>query len=273
MEHPRKILQAYGITPKKSLGQNFLIDDSILQKIAAAAELDQGDVVLEIGPGLGALTVALASQAKRVVAVEIDNRFVPILDDQLEAFSNVELINQNILNLDVNAVVAQPYKVVANVPYYITGAIIRKFLDARWRPSIMVLTVQREVADRIMAEPGDMSVLAVSAQLYARVTKVARIKAGSFYPRPEVESSVIKFDFSEFEPYQIRDESLLFRVVKAGFSQKRKQLRNSLAGGLGIQKNQADQYLGLAEIEPKRRAESLSVDEWVNLANAIATTT
>jgi 16S rRNA (adenine1518-N6/adenine1519-N6)-dimethyltransferase len=266
--HPRRLLQRHSLHPKKSLGQNFLVNEGALRRIVGAADLTAADMVLEIGPGLGALTRLLAEAAGRVVAVELDDRLIPLLESELAGVGNVELIQGDILELDPAVLVDVPYKVVANLPYYITAPILRHFLEARVRPEIMVLTVQREVAERLTAKPGRMSLLAVSVQYYGRVTQVARIKAGSFFPRPEVDSAVVRIDLFQDSMAAVPAEDRFFRVVKAGFSQKRKQLRNSLRAGLGIPAERAVAALEAAGIDPRRRAETLSLEEWAVLAES-----
>ena len=268
--HTAALLKKHNLLPKKSLGQNFLIDESALGRIAAAADLTHTDTVLEIGAGLGALTHHLAAAAGRVVAVELDERLVAILNEEFRDTPSVEVVHGDILELDPAELVGGPYKVVANVPYYITAAILRHLLQASRRPELMVLTVQKEVAQRLTAGPGDMSILAVSVQLYGRVQQVAQIKAGSFLPRPEVDSAVIRVTLYPELLVPLPDERLFFRIVRAGFGQKRKQLRNSLRGGLRWPAERIERALELANVSPKRRAETLSLEEWGALAQAVA---
>ena len=264
--HPRHVLQRYGLHPKKGLGQNFLVEEAALRRIVAAADLTRADSVLEVGPGLGALTRHLAAAAGRVVAVELDDRFMPVLREELADVPNVDLVEGDILQLDPAGLVGRPYKVVANLPYYITAAVLRHLLEATPRPELMVLTVQLEVAQRLTAQPGEMSLLAISVQYYGRVRQVARIKAGSFYPRPEVDSAVVRIDLHRELPLTGLDERRFFRVVRAGFGQRRKQLRNSLRAGLGIPAEVVEGALEEAGIDPRRRAETLSLEEWGQLA-------
>lgn len=260
--NPKALLDYYQLHPKKSLGQNFVQDANALDKIVATAELSPDDTVLEIGPGTGALTERLAATAGRVVAVEIDQRFQPILNAALGHLPNVELVYADILQTNVPALVgAGDYVVVANVPYYITSAILRHLLESQHRPRRLVLTMQLEVAERLVAKPNEMSLLAVSAQFYAQVQIVARLKATIFYPRPEVDSAVVRLDTYPQPPVDIPDERMFFRIVKAGFSQKRKQLKNSLGEGGAT-------LLERAGIDPRRRAETLNLDEWAALARA-----
>lgn len=271
-EHPKTILQQYNIDPKKSLGQNFLFDENVLARIVEAADLQPDNEVLEIGPGLGSLTEQLAKSARRVVAVELDDRLIPILADSFTAVPSIEIIHGDILEQNVSALFSRPYKVVANVPYYITGAILRHLLQAEQKPTTMVLTVQKEVADRMTAVPPNMSLLAVSVQIYGRVTNVTTLKAGAFWPRPDVDSAVVKIDlFNEAErPLPFAEEKRFFRVVKAGFSQKRKQLQNNLRQ-LGLDKPTVRTLLSEIDFDGRRRAETLTVQEWLSLYQHLKT--
>ncbi|MEP7292714.1 MAG: 16S rRNA (adenine(1518)-N(6)/adenine(1519)-N(6))-dimethyltransferase RsmA [Chloroflexota bacterium] len=260
--NPKNLLDQHHVHPKKSLGQNFVQDPSALDKIVSSAELTPDDTVLEIGPGTGALTERLAQVAKRVIAVELDQRLEPILTTSLGHLRNVEVVYGDILETNVPDLIGgSDYVVVANVPYYITSAILRSLLESRVRPRRIVITVQLEVAERICAQPGDMSVLAVSAQFYGKAQIVGRLKAAIFWPRPEVDSAIVRVDVYEQSPYEVPDEKTFFRVVRAGFSQKRKQLKNSLGEGGGA-------LLAAAGIDPTRRAETLRIDEWAALARA-----
>lgn len=268
--HVPDLLRRHGLRPRKSLGQNFLIDEGALARIAAAASLTADDVVLEIGPGLGSLTRHLAVAARKVVAVEIDQALLPVLAEVVADHANVRVLHADILTVDpAELSEGHGYKVVANIPYYITSAVIRHLLEARVRPDVIVLTVQREVAERICAAPGDLSVLAVSVQAYARAELVARIPAGAFYPRPDVDSAVVRLTALPEPAFGALDADRFFRVVKAGFGQKRKQLRNALSAGLRQPAQTADAWLAKASIDPTRRAETLSLAEWRALANAV----
>lgn len=272
--HPKERLAQYGIEPKQSLGQNFLFDDNILTNIVAAADLSATDEVLEVGPGIGALTRHLATAARRVVAIELDQRFLPILEQELSGFSNVELIHADILEVDPadyfsgQTEAGSRYKVVGNVPYYITGAILRHLLGATLKPARMVLTVQKEVAERLTAAPPNMSLLAVSVQVYGQVERVMTVKAGAFWPRPDVDSAVvaITIDPQHLGEQPAFDEKRFFRLVRAGFSQKRKQLKNNLRslGGDAL----VAEALERAGIDGRRRAETLSLHEWQRLYEA-----
>ena len=279
----RDLLTRFNLRARKSLGQNFLVDEAALDRIVAAAELTPDDTVLEIGPGLSTLTRRLAKAAGHIVAVEIDQNLIPPLRSALAAYPNVELIHGDILQLDP-AVLIQPgrdapaarpqdyptarlpdYKVVANLPYYITSAVIRHLLEATLRPSVLILTMQLEVAQRLVAEPGDLSLLAVSVQFYGKPSIVARISAGSFYPVPKVDSAVVRIDVHPQPPVNVRDADRFFAVVKAGFGQKRKQIHNSLRSGLNLSADTIRSALAQANIDPKRRAETLTLAEWAAL--------
>ncbi len=270
MEHPSHILARHGLDAKKSLGQNFLHDPNILADIVAAASVQSSDQVLEIGAGLGALTRQLAQAAARVVAVEIDQRLLPILQEQTADFGNVELVHGDILAHDPARWFGYgAYKVVANVPYYITGAIFEHLLGGSARPAAMVITVQKEVAERITAKPGAMSLLAVSIQLFGEVTMVREISAGAFWPRPEVDSAVLRFQRYPEPLLSPDEEQAFFRLVRVGFSQKRKQLQKNLRS-LGYDRTAIVDALHASSIDPRRRAETLSIDEWLRLLRALA---
>jgi len=264
--HVAGLLRTHGLNPKKSLGQNFLLDQTALQKITEAAEIPADGEVLEIGPGLGSLTRYLAHAARRVVAVELDGNLIPVLQEVLAPYPQVEIIHGDILKQDPAKLMGAPgYRVVANIPYYITSAVIRHLLESTIKPVSMVLTMQKEVAERICADPGEMSLLALSVQVYGEPKPVARIPAGAFYPPPNVDSIVLKMNLYP-EP-RISNEQLaaFFRLAKAGFSQKRKTLRNSLSGGMGWKPEKSEEILKAAGIDPQRRAETLSIAEWKDL--------
>lgn len=272
----RQILDKYDLRPRKGLGQHFLADPNILRKIVEAAELSPEAVVLEIGPGLGTLTRWLAEAAGRVVAVELDARMIGVLQAELSHLPNLELVQGDILQLDPLALIRDPtssdlgspsvYTVVANLPYYITSAAIRHLLEAELPPNRLVLTVQLEVARRIVAEPGDMSLLAVSVQFYGKPRIVAKIPAGAFVPPPKVDSAVVRIDTYDAPPVAVYDAETFFRVARAGFGQKRKQLKNALAAGLGLPPGEVAVAMARVGIELQRRAQTLSLAEWADLA-------
>ena len=264
------ILKRYGLRADKSLGQNFLQDPIALEKITAAAGIRPTDSVLEIGPGLGSLTRYLAVSAQEVVAVELDENLIPPLRTVIAPYANIRLIHGDILKFPPAELVHQSgYLVVANIPYYISSAIIRHLLENEPKPRRIVLTIQKEVADRICAAPGDMSLLALSVQVYGKPRIAARIPAGAFFPAPNVDSAVLCVDVYP-EP-QIEKGLLdaFFKLIKAGFSQKRKTLRNSLSSGLHFSPASAVVHLTQADIDPQRRAETLSIAEWHRLCQII----
>ena len=261
------LLRQFGLRPDKRLGQNFLVDEAAIQKIVDIAEITPEDTVLEIGPGTGGLTARLAQQAHQVVAVELDGRLMPLLEQALSPHPNVRLVQGDILALDPARLVEAPgYLVVANIPYYITSALIRHLLEARRQPRRLVLTVQREVAERICASPGEMSILALSVQVYGQPQVRARIPAGAFYPSPKVDSAVVRVDLYSQPAIPASLLEAFFRLAKAGFSQKRKTLGNALAASLAWSKDQAQALLLAAGIDPRRRAETVSLEEWEALA-------
>ena len=250
--------------PNKSLGQHWLRDRTILATIADAAELTPSDTVLEIGPGLGTLTSEILRQTDKVIAVEYDGELARKLPGQFPG-KDLTVINEDILTFDLDSLPAD-YKVVANVPYYITSKIIERLMTAHNKPSIAVLLVQKEVAERIAARPGDMSILAVSAQLYAEASLGALVPRRFFTPPPKVDSQVIVLRTRTTPLVPAEDERALFRVVKAGFRAKRKKLRSSISAGLAITKPAAEDLLRHANIDPELRAEDLSIDDWLRLA-------
>ena len=267
----RQLLDQHAISPKKSLGQNFLHDPNALEKIVEIAEVTPDSTVLEIGPGTGNLTHVLAREAQRVIAVEVDDRLVPLLSAAFAAQPHVEVIHGDILEIDLVAHVGDaPYIVVANLPYYITSAILRRLLEHGPRPQRMVITVQREVAERLVAQPGDMSLLSVSVQFFGQPQIAMRLKPAAFWPRPDIDSAVVRIDVYPAPPVDVPDTTLFFRVVRAGFGQKRKQLRNSLSAGLSVDKAQADALLQAGGVDPRRRAETLSLAEWAAVTRAVA---
>ena len=285
MSHdPRALLRRYGLRPRRSLGQNFLVDPVAPARIAALAELQGEERVLEVGAGLGTLTRALAERAGEVIAVETDPHLLPVLEAETADLPNVRLVHGDILalapasllglELPARALNGWPprekgYRVVANLPYYITAAVLRHLLEASPRPERLVVTVQREVAQRMVAERR-RSLLAVSVQFYGRPRLAMRLKRGAFYPPPAVESAVVVIESHDAPPVSVPDVAAFFRVVRAGFAQKRKQLRNALAAGLHLPPALAEELLRRAEVSPKARAEQLDLEAWGRLARAWA---
>jgi len=250
--------------PNKSLGQHWLHDRDILGAIAEAAEIAPDDTVLEIGPGLGTLTSELLRRAGAVTAVEYDAELARKLPGQFPG-KNLTVFNEDILQFDLDTL-ASGYKVVANVPYYITSKIVEKLMTANNKPSIAVLLVQKEVAERIAAQPGDMSILGISAQLFAEASLDIEVPREYFTPPPKVDSQVVVLKTRAEALVPKEDERALFRIVKAGFSAKRKKLRSSISAGLGISKQGAEELLRHADISPDNRAEDLALRDWIRLA-------
>lgn len=277
-ESVMETVRRYGIDPKRSLGQNFLVDASHLDRIVAAADLTAADVVLEIGPGLGTLTRRLAAQAGQVVAIELDDRLIEWLRADFAAQPHVHIVHSDVLDTDPPALLAANlpsgalaagYKVVANLPYYITSLALRHILEASPAPTLAVVMVQKEVAERICAKPGDLSLLAVSVQFYAVPRIVQRVPAGAFYPAPKVDSAVLRLDVRPQPAVTGVPVDEFFRVARAGFGQKRKQLANSLSAGLELPKGVVQDALTRAAIDPTRRAETLTLDEWGRLCRSL----
>ncbi len=261
------LLREHGLRADKSLGQNFLSDRASLEKIVHAAQIQPDDVVLEIGPGLGSLTRYLALSAKTVTTVELDRDLIPVLQAVLAPYPNTRIIEGDILKVSPAQLMdSADYLVVANVPYYITSAIFRHLLETSPRPRRIVLTIQKEVAERICAEPGEMSLLALSVQVYGQPKITDILPAEAFFPAPKVDSAILRVDMY---PESIIPAPLLntfFLMAKAGFSQKRKTLRNSISAGLRMSPSDTGQLLESAGIDPMRRAETLSLAEWQTLA-------
>ena len=256
----KNILSCRQIKPFKALGQNFLIDKTVLKKIIQSASLKLSDIVLEIGPGTGILTRELAKKAKKIIAVEKDKKMAEILKNNLNDFQNIKIINADILKLK-NLKLPKDYKVAANLPYYIASPVIRKFLELKTPPKLMVLMVQKEVGQRICAKPPRMNLLAVSVQFYGKPEIIDYVPKKSFWPQPKIDSAIIKI--TPYNKYKKEtDSKLFFRIVKAGFSQPRKQISNNLEAVLKLNKKEIMLWLSAQKIKPSQRAESLSVAEW-----------
>lgn len=266
----RRLLRKFGVRPRKRLGQNFLVSRGALGTVVQAAELDAEDWVLEIGAGLGSLTLALAEQVREVVAVEFDDRLIPALREVVRAQPRVQVVHGDILELDPGGLVGgRRYLVVANIPYNITSAVIRQLTETRISPERIVLTIQREVAERAMAGPGQMSLLALSVQIYGSPSIRATIPPEAFYPRPAVESAVLRIDKHREPAFAPQMIGQVFELARAGFSQRRKMLKNALAAGLGGDSAEVATQLERADIGAKARAQELSLAEWVRLARVV----
>jgi 16S rRNA (adenine1518-N6/adenine1519-N6)-dimethyltransferase len=259
-----------GLKARKDLGQHFLADEEAIAQIIAAAEIKASDTVVEIGPGPGVLTPLIADAAKKVIAVELDSAMIPHLKRAVSAHSNVEILEGDVLAVDPTEYPA-PYSVVSNVPYYITSAILRHFLECANKPERMTLTVQREVAQRIVATPPKMSILALSIQLYGSPEIAEIIPRKSFVPPPEVDSAILVIrDIGKDTKKRLDglSEEAFFTLVRAGFSEKRKQLHNSLARNLDLSHEQAVGLLESVNVNPQRRAETVTIAEWVSIGQA-----
>ncbi len=269
--NPKTLLDEHGIQPRRALGQNFLHDPGALHKIVAAAELAPDETVLEVGAGTGTLTRVLARAAAQLIAVETDGRLLPLLRTGLPDTPQLRILHANILELDLADLLApRPWVAVANLPYYITSAILRHLLECAHKPRRLVLTVQQEVGERLVARPGHMSLLAVSVQFYGQPRIVGRLKPAAFWPRPDVDSAVVRIDLQGRPKLAVPDEAGFFRVVRAGFSQRRKQLRNALGSGLGLSSAAAAGLLSAADVDPQRRAQTLTLEEWAALSRVHA---
>jgi len=269
----REICRLCEIKPSRSKGQNFLVNENIYDDIMKVAEIEPDDTVLEIGPGLGFLTLKLAKRAKRVIAVELDDKLANYLQTGIDAkgIANIKIVNEDILRFNFNTHLAptEKYKIVANLPYNITSIFLRLFLSSRRPPESFVLMLQKEVAERIVATPPEMSLLALSVQYYADAKIIREVKAGNFWPEPKVDSAVIKITVKDrlagSLEEQLIDDKLFFRLAKVGFSAKRKMLKNNLAGGLKINQKVISEILVKNKFNPQLRAEDLSLDDWRKL--------
>lgn len=270
----RRLLRSLGTEAKKRLGQHFLVDRRVRARVLKAAQIGPDDVIVEIGPGLGELTGELSRQARQVIAVEKDEVLATRLQQALGPAANVRVIVGDVLQMDPAQILKQAsttsgdkgaaprYKVVADLPYNIASAVLRLFLEATVKPQLMVVMVQREVAENMAAQPGQMTVLSVAVQLYGKPRIAGYVSARSFYPPPKVESAILHIEPYPTPRIQVDDAGGFFRVVRAGFSARRKQLRNSLAQGLGLPQTEALHLLTSAGIDPQRRAQTLSIEEW-----------
>ena len=274
-----KIREKHGFRHSKSLGQNFLSDIHIIEDIIDGSDIEPEDLVIEIGPGMGVLTAAAAERAGKVIAVEIDKKLIPILKETLADYDNVEVINADIMKIDLTEIVEAnrpadggKVRVIGNLPYYITTPIIMKLLEENVPADSITIMMQKEVADRIKAAPGgkDYGALTVAVGFYCTIEHVADAPKEVFVPRPKVDSTVIRLDLREECPVDLIDQKIFFETVKGGFGQRRKTLLNSLTGVRGLPKPEIADALDAAGIDQKRRAETLSLDEFASVANEIA---
>lgn len=271
----KQIAARYGFVFKKGLGQNFLTSQEVLEEIAEAAEID-GKEVLEIGPGFGVLTNELAKRAGKVTALEIDEHLIPILKDTLSEYDNVEIINEDVMKADLKALTdkkfgEEKFSVAANLPYYITTPIITRLIESGLPLENIVVMVQKEVADRIASKPGkkDYGAISVMCQYYTEPETICVVPAGLFVPAPKVDSAVLKMKMREIPAVEVKDEKMFFKTVKAAFSQRRKTLLNCLVSNFPFGKEKLTEILNSVDIDPRRRGETLSLEEYAKLADAL----
>jgi 16S rRNA (adenine1518-N6/adenine1519-N6)-dimethyltransferase len=270
-------MEKYGFKFSKGLGQNFIIDENVLERIMDGSDISGDDVILEIGPGIGVMTNILCENARKVVSIEIDKSLIPVLSETVGHHENLKIINKDVLKVDLLALVKEEFgeqkpKLIANLPYYVTTPIIMMFLEERIPVSDLIVMIQKEVADRIIAKPSTKAygALSVVVQYFTEPSIVTRVSRGSFMPMPNVDSSVVRLKVRENPPVELIDESLFFLTIKDGFGKRRKTLLNALSSGfLKISKEQAKIALDLAGIPENTRGEALSIDEFATLANAI----
>ncbi len=259
----RAALKAMGLSPRKALGQHFLVGEGVVAMIMKAAEISPQETVVEVGPGLGVLTRELVQRARRVIAVEMDAGLALALERGLADAGNLQVVKADAREIDSEALTGgTSYKLVANLPYYAASPILRHFLESSHPPTLAVVMVQREVARNMVAQPGDMSLMSVGVQLFGRPRIVGYVRPTAFYPRPKVTSAVVRIEVYPKPALEVEDTGAFFTVVRAGFSTPRKQLRNSLANGLAVPPEQARTLLEAAGIDPRARAETLGLEQW-----------
>ncbi|MDD2732056.1 MAG: 16S rRNA (adenine(1518)-N(6)/adenine(1519)-N(6))-dimethyltransferase RsmA [Candidatus Pacebacteria bacterium] len=262
----KEILKNHNISPSKGLGQNFLIDKQTAQRITKTASIKPHETILEIGPGIGNLTQELANRAKKVIAVEKDPKMIKVMEKTLKDIKNIEIVQKDILRFLSDNKIQNNYNVVSNIPYYLTAPVIKRLLESKSPPKNIVLLVQKEMAERICEKPPKMNVLAVSVQFYAEAEIILHVSKNHFWPKPKVDSAVIEI-IPKTSEIKVNKE-LFFKIVKAGFSQPRKQLLNNLSKELKSDKNRIKLWLLKNEIRPSQRAETLGIDDWIKLTNS-----
>ena len=259
----KKVLKYHETQPLKKFGQNFLIDKGVIKKIFEAAELQKSDVVLEIGPGIGNLTKELSQKVKKIITVEKDPKMVKILKEAIKGFKNIEIVQDDIRKIQISKLKIKNYKLIANLPFYLTAPTIRKFLENKYPPKEMILIIQKEVAQRISAKPPKMNLLAVSVQFYAKPKIISYVSRKSYWPQPKVDSAIIKITTNKER--RVINKDWFFQIVKAGFSQPRKQILNNLSNGLKLNKGKIKSWLLKNNIQPTQRAKDLVIQDWINL--------
>ncbi len=271
VETLKNILQHYGLSPNKTYGQNFLMDETILEDIIDYAEVGKDDVVIEVGPGIGNLTERLAARAKQVITIEKDPQFLPVLKKLTKEHKNVWYHLEDVLTLNLGELLSatKDYKVVANIPYYITGKIVQLFLQLEHKPQSLTLLMQKEVAQNLTAKPGALNLPAIATQLYADVKLLTVVPAFKFYPAPKVDSAVVHISLPKVPKYKVGDSKKLFRILHACFSGKRKQLHNTLTNNLLLEKSLVDKILQDLNIERAARPQQLTIQQWLDLTKKL----
>ncbi len=269
LDELQSFLQQSHLRPKDYLGQNFLVDEVALGKIVEAADLKSTDTVLEVGPGLGVLSSELAPRVGKLIAVEKDRSIIPILKKHLKRFDNAEIYQEDILRFHAAKFISGDYKVVANIPYYLTSKLLQHFLELESSPTLLVLMVQKEVGERVIAPAGELSILGISVQIYADAEIIHHVPKQSFWPVPKVDSVILKITPRNKYP-EITDKKIFFRLIKLAFSGKRKQIHNTLTNGLKLPKDKIFQMLEKAGIEPTTRPQDVEIGDWIKLYQIIS---
>ncbi|QQS22682.1 ribosomal RNA small subunit methyltransferase A [bacterium] len=272
----KQLLMDYGLSPNKTYGQHFLMDEIVLQDMLDSADVSNADVIVEVGPGIGNLTKFLIDRAGQVLAIEKDPQFVNVLNSLRNKNKNFSYVLGDVLEENIDEALAQAgvgkqssYKVVANIPYYVTGKIVQYFLKQQRKPVSMTLLMQKEVAQNITAKEGNLNLLAISVQLYATAELAEIVRAEKFYPAPKVDSAVITIKLHEQPKYDVADEQKLFKLLRACFTGKRKQIHNTLVSNLGLGKEQVAAVLKKVNLDPKLRPQQLSIEQWIKLSEQI----
>lgn len=269
----KELLNRHDLQLKKSLGQNFLVDNEILDRIVTLANVTEEDTVIEIGPGIGSLTQKLAEKAGKVVSVEVDQRLEDVLEETLNEYDNTEVVFGDALEVDFDDLVDGQYKIVANLPYYITTPIVMRLLEEKFNVEQIVFMVQKEVAERMVASPGgkDYGVLSIGIQFHTTAEILFNVPPNVFIPQPKVDSSVVSLDVLEEPPVEVVSEEFFFKIVNAGFQQRRKTIRNSLskAANINLSRDLVDRALEMVDIDSRRRAEKLNLEQFAALSNQI----
>jgi 16S rRNA (adenine1518-N6/adenine1519-N6)-dimethyltransferase len=267
----KQLLIDYGLKPNKTFGQNFLMDEIVLQDMVDVAEVDKKDVIVEVGPGITNLTKFLLDKAGQVISIEKDDQFIPILNSLKKKYKNFSYVHSDVLQVDLEKLTEgfSKYKVVANIPYYVTGKIIQKFLSVKNKPLSMTLLMQKEVAENLTSKPGNLNLLAISVQLHGEARLVEIVPAQKFYPAPKVNSAVVHIELFKKPKYEIEDEKFFFKVIKACFLGKRKQIHNTLTNNLKLEKKLVEQILKDSNLSPDMRPQQLSIPQWITLIEKI----